>query len=1020
MDPDSESHSIDEPDFHAFFDAIPVPCLVLTPDFTIVAANEAYLRITQASHNDVIGRNIFDIFPDNQYAPPASGTHNLRTSLLRVMQDKTSNMMPIQRYDITVERDGKKVVEEHYWSPVNSPVFDSNGNISHIFHCAEDVTQAVWTKARIAGTGTGASDEVQAPQQAGVSAGARAEKPEPGFAARTKDLLQEREYIYSLVRAIPVPCTVMLGKDHRYWLQNKAHRDLTGHFDIIGKPYHETFPATAEWELPILDHVFQHGQPYHIERKKLTFGKNEDGTSRDLYLALSWQPFFGSDNTVVGVISTATDITEQVRTESKLRESEEFYRIATDAANIGTWNVFLDKQVADLSPRLAAMMGLPPDRQRYSFDEMLEVTHAEDRERLLKAMQRAWETGSIYEEKIRINFPNGEKHTLFSRAKVFLDEDGKPLSLRGAAIDLTEQLRAEEQLRTANDMLSLAVEGVGEGIWEWDPRNRTVYYSERAKEILGYAPEDSPSYRMLWPSRVHPDDLRRVSMALREHIEGKVPTYICEYRAKCKNGDFKWVLSRGIVVARDANGKPLRMTGMFSDISDRKEADEHIWRLANFDILTGLPNRRLFRDRLEQDVNQASRNHHKLALLFIDLDRFKQVNDSLGHEAGDLLLRHAAKRIQECVRDTDTVARLGGDEFTVILNELHHEHDRVEQICEKILQALSQPFSLGAEPTGVSASIGIALYPDDAKTHDELLRKVDQAMYSAKQAGKNRFAYFTREMDENAHRRHRVMNELRRALQEKHFELYFQPVIELATGRIWKAEALIRWRHPELGFIAPSQFIPLAEESGLIDEISDWVFQQAVTYSRQWSELIKAPFQIAVNKSPVQFSLPKKDAWIDFLHSEGGTTPHIVVEITEGLLMQTSSQVTNLLQEYKAAGMQVAIDDFGTGYSSMAYLKRFDIDYLKIDQSFVRDMTTDPTNKTITDSMIAMAHKLGIKVIAEGVETPEQQQLLSEAGCDYAQGYLYSPPCTASHFESMLVSRNPGNKVQSKNTRVRY
>lgn len=1012
MESNSESRSIVEPDFHAFFEAIPIPCLVLAPDFTIVAANEAYLQTTLASRSDVIGRGIFDIFPDNPYAPSGNGVANLRASLQRVMQNKTHDLMPIQRYDITSDKNGKKVVEERYWSPKNFPIFDANGNISHIIHCAEDVTQSVWTRERIAGTATGANVQPAGMGHADEKLEVSAEELEHRFATRAKDLLQEREYVYSLIMAIPVPCTVMLGKEHRYWLQNNAHRELTGHTDIIGKPYHEAFPETAEWELPILDYVYHHRLPRHIESKKITYGKVHDSTSKDVYLALSWQPFFGTANEVKGVIATATDITEQVRAENKLRESEEFYRIAAEAAKIGTWDVYLDKQEAILSPRMAKMMGLPTDRQRFSFAEMLEITYPEDREKVIKGMQHAWNTGGIYEERIRFKFPDGENHTLYSRAKVIHDENGKPLLLRGATIDLTDQLRVEEQLRNANDMFSLAVEGVGEGIWEWNVRTRTVYYSDRAKAILGYAPEDSPTYRMLWPSRVHPDDLRRVSKALREHLEEKVPTYICEYRARCKDGSFKWVLSRGIVVGRDANGRPLRMTGMFSDISERKEADEHIWRLANFDVLTGLPNRRLFRDRLEQDVNQACRNHHRLALLFIDLDRFKQVNDSLGHEAGDLLLRHAARRIQDCVRDTDTVARLGGDEFTVILNELHHEHDRIEQICEKILRVLAEPFALGAEPTTVSASIGIALYPEDAKTHDELLRKVDQAMYSAKQAGKNRYAYFTHEMDENAHRRHRLMNELRRALPEKQFELYFQPVIELSSGRIWKAEALIRWRHPELGFIPPSHFIPLAEESGLIGDIGDWVFHQAVFYSRHWSKLNNSPFQIAVNKSPMQFSLPKKDSWIDYLHSQETGTSHIVVEITEGLLMQTSSQVTDLLQEYKAAGMQVAIDDFGTGYSSMAYLKRFDIDYLKIDQSFVRDMTTDPTNKTITDSMIAMARKLGIMVIAEGVETQEQQQLLSEAGCDFAQGYLYAPPCTARHFEKLLLSRSIERKWQ--------
>jgi diguanylate cyclase (GGDEF)-like protein len=461
--------------------------------------------------------------------------------------------------------------------------------------------------------------------------------------------------------------------------------------------------------------------------------------------------------------------------------------------------------------------------------------------------------------------------------------------------------------------------------------------------------------------------------------------------------------SRGIIVARDAEGRPLMMTGTMADISRKKEAEEQIWRHANFDALTGLPNRRLFRDRLDQEVRRAVRNGQRVALLFIDLDRFKQVNDLLGHDAGDMLLSQAAQRLSSCVRESDTVARLGGDEFTVILTELENL-DHVEQVCQKILEILETPFNIGKEIAYMSGSIGVTIYPDDATRSEELIRKADQAMYAAKNAGKNQFSYFTHAMDEKAHLRLRLASELRSALQAGQLEVHYQPVVELTSRRIVKAEALLRWHHPRLGLVEPASFIPLAEETGVINQIGNWVFKQAANCCKAWSAHLGRPFQIGVNKSPIQFlSSNEESDWRAHLEKLGLPGSSITIEITEGLLLHASSSVNNRLLEYRDAGIQVAIDDFGTGYSSMAYLKKFDIDYLKIDQSFVRDMETDPGNRTIAESIVVMAHKLGLQVIAEGIETEAQRMLLAQAGCDYGQGFLFSEALPPREFEQLLM-----------------
>jgi diguanylate cyclase (GGDEF)-like protein/PAS domain S-box-containing protein len=468
-----------------------------------------------------------------------------------------------------------------------------------------------------------------------------------------------------------------------------------------------------------------------------------------------------------------------------------------------------------------------------------------------------------------------------------------------------------------------------------------------------------------------------------------------------KNGESytKWLTINTIFNEDDSVH---RRVVLFYDITEKKKTEELIWQQANFDTLTGLPNRRMFLDRLDQDIKKAHRAGMPLALLFLDLDRFKEINDTLGHGMGDLLLQEAAKRLVHCVRESDTVARLGGDEFTVILGELD-EPGCVERVVQDILRKLSEPFQLGEEMVYVSTSIGITLYPDDADNIEALLKNADQAMYAAKQQGRNRCSYFTPSMQEAAQARMRLANDLRGALSGEQFRLYYQPIIELATGAIHKAEALIRWEHPKVGLVSPADFIPVAEETGLIIEIGDFVFQEAARQCQIWRTAFHPSFQISVNKSPVQFRNERTlHNWTDQLKALGLPGQSIVVEITEGLLMDANTLVTDKLLQFRDAGIQVSLDDFGTGYSSLSYLQRFDIDYIKIDQSFVRHLAPGSNNMALCEAIIVMAHKLNMKVIAEGVETAQQRDLLSAAGCDFGQGYLFSRPLPATEFESFM------------------
>jgi len=471
-----------------------------------------------------------------------------------------------------------------------------------------------------------------------------------------------------------------------------------------------------------------------------------------------------------------------------------------------------------------------------------------------------------------------------------------------------------------------------------------------------------------------------------------------------KNGEIyaEWL---NINVIQDKNGASHRHVALFSEITDRKKSEELIWKHANFDSLTQLPNRRLFSDRLEQGVKLTFRAKNSMALLLIDLDGFKEVNDTHGHLVGDELLIEAAKRIKSCVRETDTVARLGGDEFTVILNEVI-ELSQIERVAQALTEALSHPYQLSKERVIISASIGISVCPADASDTVTLLKNADQAMYKSKEDGKNRFSHFSKAIEEKSIRRAHLIRDLHDALPRGEFELYFQSIINFKTGHIHKAEALLRWNHPERGMVSPIEFIPAMEETGLIIEIGDWVFREVLSIEQRWTKLVGHPFRISINVSPVQLmSKNQVDLWIKSLRQAGISGEGIIVEITEGVLLKDRTAVSKALLDFRDIGIEVAIDDFGTGYSSLAYLSEFDIDYLKIDKSFTQNLSPDSSGLALSKAIIVMAHELGMEVIAEGIETHEQLDLLIAAGCDYGQGYLFSRPVPISKFEEMLSGK---------------
>jgi diguanylate cyclase (GGDEF)-like protein len=504
-------------------------------------------------------------------------------------------------------------------------------------------------------------------------------------------------------------------------------------------------------------------------------------------------------------------------------------------------------------------------------------------------------------------------------------------------------------------------------------------------------------------SLIHSDDKEKSSNEFEKHLAKIQPYYSVEMQIKCNDSRYKYFLVRGKVTARSGDEKPLRMIATCEDITETKNAEAEILKHANYDSLTGLPNRRMLYNRLSYKLNGLNSGNDTCGLFILDLDKFKYVNDSLGHDYGDMLLKDVSQRIVDCVKQSDTVSRLGGDEFAVILTDFQ-SNAHVEDTASKIIKALKEPFELHGHTVYISASLGITLAPTDSMNIDTLFRYADQAMYKAKVNGRNRYSFFTQSLQLEAEKRAILIQDLRNALINNEFELYYQPIVNLHLDVICKAEALLRWHHPTRGMISPLDFIPLAEETGLINEIGNWVLIESAKQAKKFTELYTEDFQVSVNISPVQF-MSRTDKvtqeYKDFLDLHDVSGKNIVMEITENLLLDSDSEVENKLLWLKDNGIEIAIDDFGTGYSSLAYLRKFNIDYLKIDKVFIDNIETDKDDFHICEAIILMAHTLGLKVIAEGVETKVQKHILCDMGCDFGQGYFFSKPIQVKDFEGI-------------------
>lgn len=679
---------------------------------------------------------------------------------------------------------------------------------------------------------------------------------------------------------------------------------------------------------------------------------------------------------------------------------EESHRLA----HLGNWE--WDRATDNLtwSNELYRILGRNPSDPVGLAPNFLRQIHQDDRDRTDAVRRQCLETKVPYEVRYRLNRPDGKILCIQERGEVVLDSDGSVTGLFGYAQDITATWLAEQAQRESETLFRSVFEQAAVGITLTQLDGKFVQVNHRFASLLGYSTEELS--QVCFQSVTHPDDLATDLQLVDRLLRGESETYSLEKRFVARDGAVVWG-NLTVSVRRNAHGDPLHFIAVVEDIGARKQAEADLRYLSTHDPLTGLANRSLLRDRLDHAIALGHRSHSLVAVLFLDLDRFKLINDSLGHTSGDLLLQIMAGRLQEVLRQGDTVARLGGDEFVILIEELASE-DEASEIAAKVIAQVSLPVSLESHELVISTSIGISMFPKDSRNANVLLKQADIAMYQAKEKGGNSWRYFDPQMNRQIFDRMVIENGLRRALELEELALRYQPFVDLKTGRIVGMEALVRWAHPARGLIGPAEFISVAEETGLIIELGEWVLRAACRQQRAWHKKGLTDFCMSVNLSAKQFAPRNLVKTVRSVLEETGTDPSsLKLEITETGLMQDVARAQDALRELAAMGVGLAIDDFGTGYSSLSYLKTLPIHTLKVDRSFVNDVATDPDDAAIVSATIGLAHSLGLRVIAEGVETSHQLSFLAGQRCDEGQGYYFSSPLESTEMEHLLVARRP-------------
>lgn len=1079
------SHRFIEPNFHQLFEAIPVPYLVLTPDFTIVAANDARLHVTKTVREQILGRNLFEVFPDNPDDPGATGVKNLRASLMRVVQNKTPDAMPIQKYDIPVRgSSGEGGFEVRYWKPLNTPVFDRSGKLIYIIHQVEDITAQILKQQAVEESEARFRQIANALPQivwstlpdgyhdyfnqqwydfTGMPEGSTNEKEwdklfHPDDVQRARDgwrhsllagepyemesRLRHRsgQYRWVLGRALPIRNELgdverwigtytdiheqKLAVEARAKTESKIRKIVES--DIIGICEYRFDGKLTEVNdklLEMLGYTRQEFEQHGLSWRALTppeWEKADSWAWGQLQSAGRMKPFekeyFRKDGSRLPVWMGATnfeepadegiayilDISELKQAQLEVQESETRFRAFAENIPQLTWMANSDGSRFWFNNRWFEYTGTTlEEMQDWGWTRV----HRPDYVDAVKAKycseivehQRTWE------DTFPLRGADGSYRWFLSRAVPIRDQSGRIVRWFGTNTDVTDQRRTEEALRQSEEKFRATFEHAPLGIAECAFDGRFTTANPKLLDMLGYTSEEFEHLSVL--DVVHPIEAEETLSHFQKLISGEADVCVKEKRYVRKDRSIVWV---NITASpKHIEGKPQCIIAIIEDITARKKAEEDLRRaleqsyhLANHDPLTGLTNRASFTDRLKDALLYAQRDDHLVAVHFLDLDRFKSINDTLGHHVGDLLLKEVAKRIKAHVRATDLVARFGGDEFVIIQTHLANPV-AAGVLAEKIVEELGRPYLLEGQDVHSGTSIGIALYPSDAENAENLVKCADLALYEAKNRGRYNYQLYREEMSAAAHEAQRIEQELRRALYESEFCMHYQPQFDLQSRRITGIEALIRWRHPKKGLLAASEFIHDAENANLMLPIGEWALRTACRQHKKWIDAgLAVPLTLNVSSKQLRH--------FRFLQILGKTLEEtklppssLQLEIRESVLWDQRFSAS-LLKEMKNSGLLLSLDAFGTELTALSSLHRFPLDVVKPSKELVKKLPSREREATILAAIIGVAHDLKISVCAEGVETVDQLAAVKDQGCDSAQGYLLSFPLDVDEMERLI------------------
>lgn len=692
-----------------------------------------------------------------------------------------------------------------------------------------------------------------------------------------------------------------------------------------------------------------------------------------------------------------------------VKNSEERFRLLSSLSPVGVFST--DRSGALVYSNAAMQEVFGVSHSQLEYDQWLSFFHDPGERDIASEWRDALKGSEEFSVHSRIINADGQSRYVYIEAVRDSNKDSQQ-GFIGAVVDMTDAKKAENALRESEARWQFALDGSQLGVYDWNIASGEVFYSNRYVEILGESLVTMRKQADAWAERLHPDDKQEVLLAVERHMNSEADRVHVEHRIRHHDGHYIWVRGNGKVIERDKTGQPLRMIGTMSDITDEKASEAQVQFLAYHDALTELPNRTYFAEQLELKLSLVKRYKRFGALLFLDLDNFKDVNDSLGHLVGDELLKEVKNRLQQATREGDIVARLGGDEFVIMLGNLEDDislcSEHAKMVADKVIRAVSEPVIVAGHAINATTSIGIAVFPEDGHNADEVLRHADTALYQAKREGRNTYRFYLSELEESLRYRLAMEAKIRNAIKEDVFELYYQPQLNIDTGRVIGAEALLRWRDEDGSFISPMDFIPVAEDTGLIVPLGRWVVRSACKQLQAWKqqESFREFKRMAVNVSALQLAAPDfVETCIEIFEETGVNPEELEFEVTETAFMERLEDTRDKMLELGKLGVKIAVDDFGTGYSSLAYLKRLPIDVLKIDRTFVRDIATDQSDAVLVQTIIGMAHNLGLEVVAEGVEDEDQLAFIRNYQCDYFQGYLVSPPVETSKFEAQLAGQ---------------